>query len=143
MTIKSSTQNPYLSQDYPGSSQYETDARILYESLTQCRMQALPNSKDKFIWDPLTDQTPPTPHYLPKAIARLMALQGREVFETATLLSSEGDRGACVFSAVQNLTELPLSLSRWHSQPKADRPSLPFSMEYAQGHLYFDGMTFD
>ncbi len=128
------------------SNTYDTrhlrqDAHILYEALHDCEMTSVAGTPHNFVWNSLTEQTPPTPRYLLKAVARLMHAVGRDIFESADLLSSEEDRGAILAAAVQNRVNLPLAISRWVTQPKEDRPSIPLTMEYANAQLHFDGMT--
>ncbi|MDP7454833.1 MAG: hypothetical protein QF809_04840, partial [Candidatus Peribacteraceae bacterium] len=142
--------NPIDEPDAYRQTQLEQDAHVLFEVLDDCSLQPVvangKRSEDtKFMWNSLTEQTPPTPRYVLDSIARLMLYVGSEVFTRATRLSSEEDRGAILASAIQQQLpediDLPMGLSRCVTQPKDDRPAIPLIMEFAATRLHFDGIT--
>lgn len=92
----------------------------------------------RFVINPLTEQVPATTAQLLMSAAwRLVAAAD---FPSRCVVVGEEDKGGILVAAVSMITGLPFGLARWYPSGLAGQISVAFSSEYADGHIYLNGV---
>jgi adenine phosphoribosyltransferase len=128
---------------------FHSDIRLLFDCLNGCELVEIPDTKYKFCFNSLTEQTPPISSEMLAAFARLIYWIGLEnkIFSSNNddnFLLSEEDRGAVLATAVLMQVRGKLALARWMLPvSKSEIPRITLKMEYTEQDLYLMGLKKD